>query len=59
MTTLRLGELASKGKVSLETIRYCEREGLMRAPGDVRPRFIKQSQTLGLPLTIKELLPAK
>jgi DNA-binding transcriptional MerR regulator len=70
MTTLRIGELASKGKVNLETIRYYEREGLMRppqrtssghrayAPGDVlQLHFIKHSQSLGFTLTeIKELL---
>ncbi|HXP85778.1 MAG TPA: heavy metal-responsive transcriptional regulator [Bryobacteraceae bacterium] len=70
MTTFRIGELASKGNVNLETIRYYEREGLMRpprrtpsghrayAPGDVlRLRFIRQSQALGFTLTeIKELL---
>lgn len=70
MTTLRIGELASKGKVNIETIRYYEREGLMRppqrtssghrayAPGDLRQlHFIKHSQALGFTLTeIKELL---
>lgn len=73
MTTFRIGELASKGNVNLETIRYYEREGLMRppqrspsghrayAPGDVlRLRFIKRSQALGFTLTeIKELLAIK
>ncbi len=73
MTTLRIGELASKGKVNLETIRYYEREGLMRppqrtssghrvyAPGDVlQLHFIKHSQALGFTLTeIKELLALK
>jgi Hg(II)-responsive transcriptional regulator len=73
MVTLRIGELARKGSVNLETIRYYEREGLMRppqrtqsghrayAPGDVlRLRFIKQSQALGFTLTeIKELLALK
>jgi Hg(II)-responsive transcriptional regulator len=70
---LRIGELASQGSVNLETIRYYEREGLMRppqrtssghrayAPGDVlRLRFIKRSQALGFTLTeIKELLGLK
>src|SRR6202162_5571264 len=70
MKTLRIGELANKGNVHLETIRYYEREGLMRAPqrtpsghrayapGEVlRLRFIKRSQGLGFTLTeIKELL---
>jgi MerR family mercuric resistance operon transcriptional regulator len=73
MTTLKFGELAKKGKVNLETIRYYEREGLMRspqrtssghrayAPADMlRLRFIKQSQALGFTLTqIKELLALK
>jgi DNA-binding transcriptional MerR regulator len=73
MTTLRISELASKGKVHPETVRYYEREGLMRppqrtpsghrayAPGDVlRLRFIKRSQALGFTLTeIKELLALK
>ena len=73
MTTLRISELANKGNVHLETIRYYEREGLMRppqrtpsghrayAPDDVlRLRFIKRSQALGFTLTeIKELLALK
>src|ERR1700674_5168116 len=73
MTTFRIGELASQGSVNLETIRYYEREGLMRppqrtrpghrtyAPGDIlRLRFIKRSQALGFTLTeIKELLALK
>lgn len=73
MTTLSIGELANKGKVHLETIRYYEREGLMRppqrtssghrayAPGDVlQLHFIKHSQALGFTLTeIKELLALK
>jgi MerR family mercuric resistance operon transcriptional regulator len=73
MTTLRIGELASKANVHLETIRYYEREGLMRpprrtpsghrayTPEDVlRLRFIKRSQALGFSLTeIKELLALK
>jgi Hg(II)-responsive transcriptional regulator len=73
MTTLKIGELASKGNVNLETIRYYEREGLLRpprrtssghrayAPPDVlRLRFIKRSQALGFRLTeIKELLALK
>ena len=73
MTTLRISELANEGNVHLETIRYYEREGLMRppqrtpsghrayAPGDViRLRFIKRAQALGFTLTeIKELLALK
>ena len=73
MTTLRISDLANEGKVHLETIRYYEREGLMRppqrtpsghrayAPGDlIRLRFIKRAQALGFTLTeIKELLALK
>ena len=73
MSTLRVGELAVHGNVNLETIRYYEREGLMRPPrrtpsghraygsADVlRLRFIKRSQALGFTLTeIKELLALK
>ena len=73
MTTLRIGELAEKGNVHLETIRYYEREGLLTPPkrtssghrayssGDVlRLRFIKRSQALGFTLTeIRELLAIK
>lgn len=73
MTTLRTGELARRGKVNLETIRYDEREGLMQRPRrtasgrrayepkDVlRLRFIKRSQAPGFTLTeIKELLALK
>ena len=73
MTRLRVGELAAKGNVHLETIRYYEREGLLTppkrtssghrayAPGDVlRLRFIKRSQALGFTLTeIRELLAIK
>jgi MerR family copper efflux transcriptional regulator len=70
MTRLRIGELASRGGVNLETIRYYERDGLMSPPhrtssghraygsGDaLRLRFIKRSQSLGFTLAeIKELL---
>ena len=73
MTTLRIGELASRTNVHLETIRYYEREGLLRPPErtpsghrayaqrDVmRLQFIKRSQALGFTLTeIKELLALK
>ena len=64
MTTLKIGELASQGRVNLETIRYYEREGLIRQPKRtssghraylpadlVRLRFIKQSQAPGFTLT--------
>src|SRR6266550_7639100 len=73
MASLRIGEMANKGNVHLETIRYYEREGLMlppqrtpsghRAYGPedfLRLRFIKRSQALGFTLTeIKELLALK
>jgi MerR family copper efflux transcriptional regulator len=73
MTTLRIGELASQGSVHLETVRYYEREGLMRPPKRtpsghraylpsdlLRLRFIKRSQALGFTLVeIKELLALK
>ena len=73
MATLRIGEMANRGNVHLETIRYYEREGLMQppqrtpsghrayGPEDVlRLRFIKRSQALGFTLTeIKELLALK
>jgi MerR family copper efflux transcriptional regulator len=73
MTTLRISELANEGNVHLETIRYYEREGLMRPPqrtpsghrayapdAVIRLRFIKRSQALGFTLNeIKELLALK
>jgi Hg(II)-responsive transcriptional regulator len=73
MATLSIGELARKGQVNLETIRYYEREGLMLrpqrnssghrayAPGDVgRLHFIKRAQALGFTLgEVKELLALK
>jgi len=65
MTTLRIGELANRGSVNLETVRYYEREGLMRPPKRtpsghraylpadlLRLRFIKR-------IEIKELLALK
>jgi len=73
MTTLKIGELANQGSVHLETVRYYERQGLLRpprrtpsghrsyTPADLlRLRFIKRSQALGFTLTeIKELLALK
>jgi MerR family copper efflux transcriptional regulator len=73
MTALRISELAEKGNVHLETIRYYEREGLLTPPkripsghrsyasGDLlRLGFIKRSQALGFTLTeIKELVALK
>lgn len=67
---LTIGQLAERGGVNLETIRYYEREGLMlppprRASGHRayslnavrRLRFIKRAQELGFSLAeIKELL---
>jgi len=64
------GEVASRGGVNLETIRYYERRGLLpkppRTPAGYRTfdaaalrrlRFIKQAQALGFSLKeIKELL---
>jgi MerR family mercuric resistance operon transcriptional regulator len=70
MEQLTVGELARRGKVNLETIRYYERRGLLPkpprsasgyrlfSPESVRRiRFIKRAQELGFSLKeIKELL---
>ncbi len=70
MLQLTIGELAKRGGVNLETIRYYEREGLLPKPprsqsgyrqfppeGVRRIRFIKRAQELGFSLKeIKELL---
>ena len=70
MEGLRSGELANRGGVNLETVRYYERRGLLPKPprtlagyrafdaGAVRRlRFIKQAQALGFSLKeIKALL---
>lgn len=70
MEQLTVGELAKRGDVNLETIRYYERRGLMPkpprsasgyrlfSPESVRRiRFIKRAQELGFSLKeIKELL---
>lgn len=67
---LTIGELAKRGQVNLETIRYYERQGLLpkppRSPSGYRlfpsesarrVRFIKRAQELGFSLKeIKELL---
>ena len=67
---LRVSELASKGGVSPDAIRFYEREGLLRPPersssgyrqfdeeAIQRVRFIKGAQSLGLKLAeIRELL---
>ena len=68
--SFRIGEVAEHTGVSVETLRYYERLGLLPkqprtdgrerrfAPDQIdRVRFIKQAQTLGLTLrTIRELL---
>ena len=70
MNAMTIGELARRGRVNLETIRYYEREGLLPKPRRLpsgyrvfsqddarRVRFIKQAQELGFSLKeIKELL---
>ena len=70
MSELRIGELAARAGVSIDTIRYYERRRLLpRAPRRPsgfrvftpeiveRVRFIKQAQEIGLSLEeIKELL---
>lgn len=68
--TIRIGELAERGGVNLQTIRYYEREELLPAPPRLasgyrifpdsavrRIRFIKRAQELGFSLAeIRELL---
>src|SRR5215470_7354960 len=70
MERLTTGELAKRGGVNLETIRYYERRGLLPKPARSqsgyrafsldavrRVRFIKQAQELGFSLKeIQELL---
>lgn len=70
MDRLTIGELAKRGGVNLETIRYYERKGLLPAPprnssgyrafpetAVRRIRFIKRAQELGFSLKeINELL---
>lgn len=67
---LKIGEVAERGGVNLQTIRYYEREGLLPEPPRLdsgyrmfpentvqRVRFIKRAQELGFTLAeIKELL---
>lgn len=67
---LKIGEVAERGGVNLQTIRYYEREGLLLEPPRLasgyrmfpaetvrRVRFIKRAQDLGFTLAeIKELL---
>lgn len=70
---MRIGELAKRVHVNLETIRYYEREGLMPEPRRIPPghrnfdqgalrrlRFIKRTQELGFSLAeIREILSLK
>jgi MerR family copper efflux transcriptional regulator len=67
---MKIGEVADRGGVNLQTIRYYEREGLLPAPPRMasgyrlfnqdtvrRVRFIKRAQELGFTLAeIRELL---
>ncbi len=67
---MKIGQVAEKGGVNLQTIRYYEREGLLPAPPRLasgyrlfteesvrRVRFIKRAQELGFTLSeIRELL---
>lgn len=67
---LKIGQVAERGGVNLQTIRYYEREGLLPEPPRLqsgyrmfpddtvrRVRFIKGAQDLGFTLSeIKELL---
>jgi MerR family transcriptional regulator, copper efflux regulator len=69
-TALKIGQVAEKGRVNLQTIRYYEREGLLPAPPRLasgyrlftedtvrRVRFIKRAQELGFTLAeIRDLL---
>src|SRR6059058_2574344 len=68
--TMKIGEVAERGGVNLQTIRYYEREGLLPTPNRMasgyrvfhedtvrRVRFIKRAQELGFTLAeIRELL---
>lgn len=68
--SLRIGEVAERGGVNLQTIRYYEREGLLAEPSRLasgyrmfpetavrRVRFIKRAQELGFSLAeIREVL---
>ena len=69
-TAMKIGEVAERGGVNLQTIRYYEREGLLPAPPRLasgyrlftedtvrRVRFIKRAQELGFTLAeIRDLL---
>jgi len=68
--SMKIGEVADRGGVNLQTIRYYEREGLLPQPPRLpsgyrvytqptvrRVRFIKRAQELGFTLSeIRELL---
>jgi MerR family mercuric resistance operon transcriptional regulator len=68
--SLKIGEVAERGGVSLQTIRYYEREGLLPKPPRLAPgyrlfpdtavrrlHFIKRAQELGFSLAeVRELL---
>jgi MerR family copper efflux transcriptional regulator len=70
MMSMKIGEVADRGGVNLQTIRYYEREGLLPQPPRLpsgyrvytqptvrRVRFIKRAQELGFTLAeIRELL---
>ena len=70
VVSLRIGEVAERGGVNLQTIRYYEREGLLPKPPRLasgyrtfpeaavrRVRFIKRAQELGFSLAeIRDLL---
>jgi MerR family mercuric resistance operon transcriptional regulator len=67
---LKIGQVAERGRVNLQTVRYYEREGLLPEPPRLasgyrifsddavrRVRFIKRAQELGFSLAeIRELL---
>jgi MerR family transcriptional regulator, copper efflux regulator len=69
-TAMKIGQVAERGGVNLQTIRYYEREGLLPAPPRLssgyrlftedtvrRVRFIKRAQELGFTLAeIRDLL---
>ena len=69
-TPMKIGQVAERGGVNLQTIRYYEREGLLPAPPRLasgyrvftedtvrRVRFIKRAQELGFTLAeIRDLL---
>ena len=70
--TLRIGEVAARAGVRVDTVRFYERQGLLAAPVRTRSgyrqfpeaavdriRFIKQAQAIGFSLVeLAEVLPA-